>query len=84
MTAEIENARKELDKEFASFRKDLGKIHEALQKVEAAGPADDVSKLLEDLEDTVKKVRTGGILGAGAKGHKKALEAYLKASQSGR
>jgi hypothetical protein len=29
----------------------------------------------------VKKVRTGGLLGGGAKGHKKALDHYLKISQ---
>ena len=81
MADDVEDARRELDKEFASYRKDLQKVHEALQKVEGAGPLDDVSKLLEDLEDTVKKVRTGGIIGGGAKGHRKAREHYLKLTQ---
>ncbi len=81
MADDVEAARKELDKEFADYRKEMQKVHEALQKVDAAGPLDDVSKLLEELEDTVKKVRTGGLLGGGAKGHKKARDHYLKISQ---
>ncbi len=79
MTTEVEARRKELDGQFADFRKDLGKIHEAVTKLDAAGPQDDVYGLLEDLEDTVKKVRTGGLLGGGAKSLRKARDAYLEA-----
>ena len=46
--------------------------------MEAAGPEDDLSGLLEDLEDAVKEVRTGGMVGAGANGHRRALEDYLR------
>ena len=46
--------------------------------VAAAGPEDDISELLDDLEDTVKKVRTGGLLGSGAKAHHKAREKYFE------
>ncbi len=81
MADDVEEARNELDKEFASYRKELQKVHEALQKVDAAGPLDDVADLLEELEDTVKKVRTGGLVGGGAKGHKKALDHYRKITQ---
>lgn len=83
MADDVDAARRELDKEFASFRKDLVKIHEALSIVEGAGPMDDVSKALEDLEDVVKKVRTGGLLGSGAKGHRKALDQYRKLTSAG-
>jgi hypothetical protein len=77
MADDLDEARRELDKEFADVRKDLRRIHDAVNDVEAAGPEDDVSELLERLEDVVKEVRTGGLLGGGAKGHKAAREAYL-------
>ncbi|MCB0974558.1 MAG: hypothetical protein KDB86_08380 [Actinobacteria bacterium] len=79
MSSEIENLRKDLDEDFADFRKDLGKIHDKVAKLDAAGPEDDVYQLLEDLEDTVKKVRTGGLFGSGAKSLRKARDAYLEA-----
>ena len=78
MDDELQQAREELDKEFAQVRENLEKIHEALDKVDKAGPLDDVAQILEDLEDTVKKVRTGGLIGGGAKGHAKARKHYLE------
>jgi uncharacterized coiled-coil DUF342 family protein len=78
MNDELTKAREELDKEFQQFREHLTKIHAALDHVEKAGPMDDVEQLLEDLEDTVKKVRTGGVFGAGAKGHTKARKHFLE------
>lgn len=78
MANDIEEARKELDKEFSQFRDNLGKIYEKLERVSQAGPADDISELLKDLEDTVGKVRTGGLLGSGAKGHRAAREKWLE------
>ena len=78
MADDLHDARKELDDEFEQLRKRLDNIHEALAKVDRAGPLDDVAQLLENLEDTVKKVRTGGALGGGAKGHAKARKEYLE------
>jgi hypothetical protein len=78
MADDLTSARKELDDEFEQLRKHLSHIHDALAKVDQAGPLDDVAQLLEDLEDTVKKVRTGGLLGGGAKGHAKARKEYLE------
>ena len=78
MSNDIEAARQELDQEFNQFRENLGKIYEKLERVSQAGPADDISALLKDLEDTVGKVRTGGLVGSGAKGHREAREAWLK------
>ena len=78
MADDLHDARKELDDEFEQLRKRLDDIHEALAKVDRAGPLDDVVRLLEDLEDTVKQVRTGGALGGGAKGHAKARKEYLE------
>ncbi|MGE0877551.1 MAG: hypothetical protein AB7L13_06425 [Acidimicrobiia bacterium] len=74
----LADARKKLDDAFADFRKDLAKIHKALDKVDAAGPEDDVYELLEKLEDEVKNVRTGGLIGGGAKNLRKAREEFLK------
>ena len=78
MSNELEDARKELDHEFQQFRDSLGKIYEQLEKVSKAGPTDDVTGMLKDLEDVVGKVRTGGLVGSGAKGHREAREKYLK------
>ena len=72
----LEECRRKLDDEFGQVRRHLDRIHDALNRVEAAGPEDDLSELLEDLERAVKEVRTGGVVGSGAKGHRRALEEY--------
>lgn len=74
----LEQARKRLDDEFGQVRRKLGKIREALDKVEAAGPEDDLHDLLADLESTVKEVRDGGLVGSGANGHRRARKEYLE------
>jgi hypothetical protein len=74
----LEDARKKLDDEFGQVRRKLDKIHKALEKVEAAGPEDDLHGLLADLESTVKEVRDGGVVGSGANGHRRALKRYLE------
>ena len=74
----LEECRKKLDDEFGQVRRHLDTIHDALDKVEAAGPEDDLSGLLEDLEQAVKEVRTGGVVGSGANGHRRALENYRR------
>lgn len=76
MAEGLEEARRKLDDEFQQVRRRLGKIHSALDRVDAAGPTDEVYELLKDLEDVVKDVRTGGVIGSGARGHKRALEQY--------
>jgi hypothetical protein len=78
MSNDLDDAREELDKEFRQLRDNLGHIHAALADVDQAGPLDDVSALLERLEDVVKEVRTGGLVGGGAKGHAKARKQYLE------
>jgi hypothetical protein len=72
----LEEARKKLDDEYGQVRRHLDKIHAALDRVDAAGPEDDLYDLLKDLEDVVKEVRNGGVVGSGAKGHKRALDNY--------
>jgi hypothetical protein len=78
MDKDLEKARKDLDDEFMHVRHNLDKVREQLDKVSAAGPEDDLSAMLDELEDIVKKVRTGGLLGAGAKAHHRAREKYFE------
>jgi hypothetical protein len=81
--SDLEEARKRLDDEFGQVRRKLDKIRAALEKVEAAGPEDDLHDLLADLESTVKEVRDGGVVGSGANGHRRALKRYLDLKHSG-
>jgi hypothetical protein len=74
----LEEARKRLDDEYGQVRRHLAKIHEALDRLEKAGPEDELHDLLKDLEKTVKEARDGGIVGSGANGHRRALEEYRK------
>jgi hypothetical protein len=78
----LDEARKRLDDEFGQVRRKLDKIHTALDKVEAAGPEDDIHGLLADLESTVKEIRDGGVIGSGANGHRRALKRYLDLKNS--
>ena len=77
MAKTLDEARKKLDDEFGQVRRHLQKIHDALDKVEKAGPEDDLHGLLEDLEKTVKEARDGGLIGSGANGHERARKEYL-------
>lgn len=79
MAKSLEDAREELDKEFRQFREGLGRIHVALADVDRAEATDDVYGLLETLEKIVHDVRTGGVMGSGAKGHRAAREDWLEA-----
>jgi len=76
MAEGLEEARRKLDDEYGQVRRHLDKIHAALDRVDAAGPEDDLFDRLKDLEDVVKEVRNGGVVGSGAKGHRRALENY--------
>ena len=76
MAKSLEEARKKLDDEYGQFRRKLENIHEKLDKLEAAGPEDDIHDLLEDLEKAVKEARDGGLVGSGANGHRRALKEY--------
>ena len=78
MALTLDEARKKLDDEYGQVRRHLQKIHDQLDKVEKAGPEDDLHGLLNKLEKTVKEVRDGGIVGSGANGHRRALKDYLE------
>ncbi len=78
MAEGLEEARRKLDDEYGQVRRHLDRIRDALHDVEQAGPEDDLSGLLERLEERVHEVRTGGVIGSGAHGHHRALEDYRK------
>lgn len=78
MAKTLDEARKKLDDEYGQVRRHLQKIHDALDKVEKAGPEADLHGLLKDLEKTVKEVRDGGVVGSGSNGHRRALKNYLE------
>ncbi len=81
MAKSLEEARSRLDDEFGQVRRNFDNIHKRLDEVEKAGPEDDLSGLLKKLEEAVNEVRTGGLMGHGANGHKRARDEYLKLKQ---
>lgn len=76
MSEELQQAQDKINKEFRKVSESIADIHVAFHAVKDAGPMDDLYELLDDLEDRVKKARTGGLTGSGAKGHRKALAEY--------
>ncbi len=76
MSDDVAKARDKVEKEFGKLQKELTAVHSAFHDLTTAGPFDDIYDLLDQLETAVKKVRTGGLLGSGAKAHRKALEEY--------
>jgi hypothetical protein len=76
--SQLDKAREEVTEEYEEFRRQYGRVLEAVQRVSDAGPLDDIHGLLHRLEETVHDVRTGGAIGSGAKGHREALEKLHK------
>ena len=71
-------AETELEKEYEQVRKRLDKVRNAFADVEHAGPEDDLFGMLEELEKQVHEACTGGVVGSGAHGHRRARETYLR------
>ncbi len=76
---DVAKARKKVEDEFSQFRERLGPVYVAMDAVTSAGPMDDIHDLLEQLEDATKEARTGGLVGSGAKGHRRALKKLREA-----
>ena len=76
MSEELDQARAKLNKEFEQVSEDIATVHIAFHELKEAGPESDIYGLLDALETAVKRARKGGLVGSGAKGHRKALEAY--------
>lgn len=77
-STELADAKDKLENEFASVKESLGDMYVAIEALRSAGPLDDVSELLNSIEDAAKKARTGGVIGSGAKSHGRALKNYLE------
>jgi len=76
MSESIDEARERVEGEYKKVAEGIAEIHVAFHNVKNAGPEDDLYGLLDTLEDAVHKTRTGGMIGSGAKGHRKALAEY--------
>ncbi len=76
----LEKATSELHEAYEKVREDLGHIFVAFEDLKNAGPTDDVSGLLDNLEKVIKDVRTGGLIGSGAHSHRRARQRWLDAS----
>lgn len=75
---DLDEARRRLEDEYGQVRRHLDRVRNALHDVEKAGPEDDLYGLLGKLEDRVQEARTGGVVGSGAHGHRRALHDYLE------
>lgn len=75
----LEEAERELVEKFDDVKEDLGRVFVSFENIRNATPYDDISKALEELEEVVKDVRTGGIIGSGANSHKRALKKWVEA-----
>jgi hypothetical protein len=84
MATDLEKAKKRLDDEYGQVRRRFDEIHERFDRVVSAQPGDDLEGLLEDLEDKVKEVRTGGLLRHGANGYTRARKDYERAVEASR
>ena len=80
--SDTDKTRTDLDNAYGKVRELLTEVHVRLAAVDRAGPEDDLESLLDELEDAVKRARTGGAFGSGANGHTRALKAW-KAARSG-
>ena len=79
MAKSLDEAREKLEDEYGQIRRKFDQIHEAFDQVVSAGMEDDVYGRLKHLEDVVKEVRDGGIVGSGLNGHRRALAEYKEA-----
>ncbi len=80
--SDLDKATEELEETFEKVREDLGRVFVAFEDLRNAGPSDDVTGMLDTLEEVVKDVRTGGLLGSGANSHRRARERWIEAGGS--
>lgn len=66
----------EVTSEYNEFRGTFGAVLNAVSQVDQAKPGDDIESLLDKLEETVKKVATGGMMGSGINGYTRALKRW--------
>lgn len=77
--SDLEKATEELNEAYEKVREDLGRVFVAFEDLRNAGATDDVHGLLDRLEEVIKDVRTGGVIGSGAHSHRRARDRWLEA-----
>jgi hypothetical protein len=75
----VDEAFEEVKTEFNEFREEFGNVLNAVSQVDQAKPGDDIEALLEALEDTVNKVRTGGLMSSGVNDYSRARASWQEA-----
>ena len=76
---DLQKATEDLREAYEAVREDLGRVFVAFEDLRAAGPTHDIHALLDALEEVIKDVRTGGLVGSGANKHRRAREDWLEA-----
>ncbi|MGI9599041.1 MAG: hypothetical protein ACR2QK_22950 [Acidimicrobiales bacterium] len=77
--SDLDEATEQLNEAYDKVREDLGRVFVAFEDLRNAGPTSDIHALLDTLEDVIKDVRTGGIIGSGANRHRRARDSWLEA-----
>ncbi len=77
--SDLNEATEELNEAYEKVREDLGRVFVAFDDLRAAGPTADIHSLLDTLEDVIKDVRTGGLVGSGANRHRRARDKWMDA-----
>jgi len=73
---EVADARAKLEKEYKDVMESLGDLYVAIEAVKTADLDSDLVGLLDAVANEANKARTGGMIGSGAKGHRRALKDY--------
>ena len=76
---DLNEATEKLNEAYEAVREDLGRVFVAFDDLRAAGPTHDIHALLDTLEEVIKDVRTGGLVGSGANRHRRAREKWIDA-----
>ncbi|MGH1489698.1 MAG: hypothetical protein ACRBK7_09940 [Acidimicrobiales bacterium] len=77
--SDLDEATKELNEAYEKVREDLGRVFVAFDELRNADATSDIHSLLDELEEVIKDVRTGGIIGSGANRHRRARENWIEA-----
>lgn len=77
--SDLDEATDELTEAYEKVREDLGRVFVAFDDLRAAKATDDIHGLLDTLEDVIKDVKTGGLVGSGAHRHRRARDRWLEA-----
>lgn len=79
---EIQDAREKLEKEYKDVMESLGDLYVAVEAVKSASIDADIEGLLGEVSKQADNARNGGMIGSGAKGHRRALKKYRELTES--